>query len=168
METMFQMQLQQCPAEGNNNLPQPAGYALINATVYEVILHHNKAGQTHVRFGVSQTAGPSLQSCHPASQSLVCTAAWGCSLPLPLLSSVRCRILYLPLFTPLLLACSSSLAKSSRMGAIPSAYQSLPLLQGSNIHRLPGHVGSPTTQVPSGDVTLASSEMPPGTETLNC
>lgn len=46
METMFQTQTQQCPAEGNNNFPQPAGYGLINATVYEVILHHNKGGLT--------------------------------------------------------------------------------------------------------------------------
>lgn len=167
-ETIFQMQPHQCPAEGNKSFPQPAGYALISAAVYEVILHHNKGCLIHVQSGVNQTSGPSLQSCCQASQPLASTVAWGCLLPLPPLSPTRCRILYLSLFTNILLAHSSSLANFSRMGAVPSAYQSLPPHQVSNIHRIPGHVGSPTTQLPDGDVTLASSGTPPGKETLSC
>lgn len=142
METMFQMQNQQCPAEGNNNFPQPAGYGVINATVYEVILHHNKGGLT---FSLTP-ARPQVLLCRAATQPGSHWPALLCEVAHFFTSLVPCQmhdfVFAFVHKAPVGQDCSSSLEKSSRMRAVPSAYQSLFPLQVSNIHRLPGQVRS--------------------------
>lgn len=92
------------------------------------------------------------------SQSLSCAIVWVIHFLHPFLSPAPCKILYLPLFMNLLLAHSSSPAKSSRMGVTPLAYQSLlpsksgtskdfwmyrlfrPLMEMSSLHPLKYHL----------------------------